>query len=94
MGPVNAALQALLPLPSLRARPAENPRACNLARPLKTRAACRANGCRARLNCIAQLLSLIPYKKEPLPNLNLPQQQKPDGYREPDYRYRGVKERY
>ena len=49
---------------------------------------------RARLNCIAQLLSLIPYKKEPLPKVDLPKRQKPDGYREPDYRYRWVKERY
>lgn len=49
---------------------------------------------RARLNCIAQLLSLIPYKKAPLPKVELPRRQKPDGYKEPDYRYRWVKERY
>jgi polyphosphate kinase 2 len=49
---------------------------------------------RARLNCIAQLLSLIPYKKEPLPKVDLPKRQKPAGYREPEYRYRWVKERY
>jgi polyphosphate kinase 2 len=49
---------------------------------------------RARLNCIAQLLSLIPYKKEPLPKVHLPERQKPKGYREPEYQYRWVKERY
>jgi polyphosphate kinase 2 (PPK2 family) len=49
---------------------------------------------RARLNCIAQLLSLIPYKKAPLPKVHLPERQKPAGYREPEYRYRWVKERY
>lgn len=49
---------------------------------------------RARLNCIAQLLSLIPYKKAPLPKVDLPKRQKPEGYKEPDYKYRWVKERY
>jgi polyphosphate kinase 2 len=49
---------------------------------------------RARLNCIAQLLSLIPYKKAPMPRTVLPRRQKPAGYREPDYPYRWVKERY
>ncbi|MBK5105637.1 MAG: polyphosphate kinase 2 [Burkholderiales bacterium] len=49
---------------------------------------------RARLNCIAQLLSLIPYKKAPMPKVDLPKRQKPEGYKEPDYKYRWVKERY
>jgi polyphosphate kinase len=49
---------------------------------------------RARLNCIAQFLSLIPYKKHPLPKVDLPKRQKPEGYKEPDYKYRWVKERY
>jgi hypothetical protein len=49
---------------------------------------------RARLNCIAQLLSLIPYKKAPPPKVDLPKRQKPEGYREPEYQYRWVKERY
>jgi polyphosphate kinase 2 len=49
---------------------------------------------RARLNCIAQLLSLVPYKKQPLPKVDLPKRQKPEGYREPEYQYRWVKERY
>ena len=49
---------------------------------------------RARLNCIAHLLSLIPYKKEPLPKVVLPKRQKSAGYREPEYPYRWVKERY
>ena len=39
---------------------------------------------RARLNAIAHFLSLIPYKKEPLPKVDLPKRQKPDGYKEPD----------
>jgi polyphosphate kinase 2 len=49
---------------------------------------------RARLNCIAHLLSLVPYKKVPQPKVELPKRQKPQGYREPDYRYRWVPERY
>jgi polyphosphate kinase len=49
---------------------------------------------RARLNCIAHLLSLLPYKKVPQPKVELPKRQKPRGYREPDYRYRWVPERY
>jgi len=49
---------------------------------------------RARLNCIAQMLSLIPYKKAPLPKVDLPKRQKPEGYKEPEYQYRWVKERY
>jgi len=49
---------------------------------------------RARLNCIAQFLSLIPYKKAPMPKVDLPKRQKPEGYKEPDYQYRWVKERY
>jgi len=49
---------------------------------------------RARLNCIAHLLSLVPYKKVPQPKVELPKRQKPRDYREPDYRYRWVPERY
>jgi len=49
---------------------------------------------RARLNAIAHFLSLIPYKKEPLPKVDLPKRQKPEGYKEPDYQYRWVKDRY
>jgi polyphosphate kinase 2 len=49
---------------------------------------------RARLNAIAHFLSLIPYKKQPMPKVDLPKRQKPEGYKEPDYKYRWVKERY
>jgi polyphosphate kinase 2 len=38
---------------------------------------------RARLNCIAHLLSLIPYKDLPRTRVKLPKRQKPNGYKEP-----------
>jgi polyphosphate kinase len=38
---------------------------------------------RARLNCIAHLLSLIPYRGVPRKKVKLPKRQKPNGYREP-----------
>jgi polyphosphate kinase 2 len=37
----------------------------------------------ARLNCIAHLLSLIPYKEVKREKVKLPQRQKPNGYKEP-----------
>ena len=49
---------------------------------------------RARLNCIAHLLSLIPYKKLPAERVKLPKRQKPQGYSEPRYPYRFVPARY
>jgi polyphosphate kinase 2 len=49
---------------------------------------------RARLNIIAHLLDTVPYKKAPRDKVKLPKRQKPHGYREPDYPYRYVKERY
>jgi len=49
---------------------------------------------RARLNCIAHLLSLIPYKKLPSEPVKLPKRQKPRGYAEPSYPYRLVPARY
>ncbi|HEV2174084.1 MAG TPA: hypothetical protein VGR71_10970 [Nitrospira sp.] len=42
---------------------------------------------RARLNCIAHLLSLIPYEQIPRNNVKLPKRQKPKGYKEPARRY-------
>jgi polyphosphate kinase 2 len=51
---------------------------------------------RARLNCIHHLLSRIPYedvireRKRP----KLPDRQRPKGYREPDYPYKYVPERF
>ncbi len=45
---------------------------------------------RARLNCIAHLLSLIPYQEIPWEKVELPKRQKPDGYKEPVERYTHV----
>jgi polyphosphate kinase 2 len=46
---------------------------------------------RARLNCIAHLLSKIPYEEKPLPDIHLPPRQKDDGYvRPPRDRYTNV----
>jgi len=49
---------------------------------------------RARLNIITHLLEQIPYKQAPREKPKLPKRQKADGYREPKYGYRFVKERY
>jgi polyphosphate kinase len=50
---------------------------------------------RARLNCIAHLLSLIPYKEVKREKIKLPKRQKPKGYEEPRNRsYKHVPARY
>jgi polyphosphate kinase len=49
---------------------------------------------RARLNLISHLLEQIPYKTAPRDKVKLPKRQKRHGYREPDYPYKYVKERY
>ena len=49
---------------------------------------------RMRLNLIAHLLSLIPYKKAPAEKVKLPKRQKAKGYKDPDYPYKYIKERY
>jgi polyphosphate kinase 2 len=49
---------------------------------------------RARLNCIAHLLSTIPYKEIPQQKVTLPKRQTAHGYEEPDYPYRLVPQRY
>jgi len=49
---------------------------------------------RARLNIIAHLLSRVPYKAAPREKVKLPKRQKPGGYREPDYPYKYVDDRY
>jgi len=49
---------------------------------------------RARLNLITHLLDQIPYKTAPREKVRLPERQKRHGYREPDYPYKYVKERY
>jgi polyphosphate kinase 2 len=49
---------------------------------------------RARLNCIAHFLSLIPYEKVPREPIKFPRRQPKGNYVEPDYPYRRVPERY
>jgi polyphosphate kinase 2 len=49
---------------------------------------------RARLNCIAHLLSLIPYKDLPVEEVKLGKRQSPDGYKEPERAYHMVPEVY
>ncbi|MFJ3366796.1 polyphosphate kinase 2 [Pseudomonas sp. NPDC086251] len=49
---------------------------------------------RARLNIISDLLSRIPYKEVPREKVVLPKRQKPGSYREADYPYRRVAEKF
>jgi len=49
---------------------------------------------RARLNIISHLLGKIPYKKAPREKVKLPDRDKRHGYREPDYKYRFVEEKF
>ena len=49
---------------------------------------------RARLNCIAHLLSLIPYKELPVEEVKLGKPQSPNGYKEPERAYHMVPEVY
>ena len=49
---------------------------------------------RARLNIITHLLSRIPYKELPRQKIKLPRRQKRGGYKEPDYPYKMVPEKY
>ena len=49
---------------------------------------------RARLNCIAHFLSIIPYEAPPPEKVVLPPRQKAKGYEEPNYPYRFVPEKY
>jgi polyphosphate kinase 2 len=49
---------------------------------------------RGRLNIISHLLGRIPYKEAPREKVKLPKRQGPGGYREPNYAYRYIKERY
>jgi polyphosphate kinase 2 len=49
---------------------------------------------RARLNIITHLLGQIPYKSAPSEKVKLPKRQKAHGYREPDYPFKFIKERY
>jgi hypothetical protein len=49
---------------------------------------------RARLNIITHLLGLIPYKGVPREKIKLPKRQKRGSYRDPNYRYKHVAEKY
>jgi polyphosphate kinase 2 (PPK2 family) len=49
---------------------------------------------RARLNIITHLLGQIPYEDVPRDKVELPRRQKPHDYREPDYPFKLIAERY
>ena len=49
---------------------------------------------RCRLNCIAHLLSVVPWKKIPREKVELPKRQGPKGYREPNWPYRWIPQKY
>jgi polyphosphate kinase 2 len=49
---------------------------------------------RARLNCITHFLSLIPYKEVPREPIKFPKRQAKGDYKEPDYPYHYVPEKY
>jgi polyphosphate kinase 2 len=49
---------------------------------------------RARLNVIAHILERVPYKHLPREKVKLPKRQKAGDYRQPDYPYRYVSEKY
>jgi polyphosphate kinase 2 len=49
---------------------------------------------RARLNLITHLLSRIPYKKVPREKVVLPKRQKQGKYRDPDYPFKFIPEKY
>ncbi|MEX2206302.1 MAG: polyphosphate kinase 2 [Myxococcota bacterium] len=49
---------------------------------------------RARLNLITHLLSRVPYKSLKRDKVKLPARGKPHGYREPDYPYKHVPEKF
>ncbi|AOB31376.1 polyphosphate kinase [Bordetella sp. H567] len=49
---------------------------------------------RVRLNIISHLLSSIPYKAMPRHKVKLPKRQKPGDYREPDYAFRFIPQKF
>ena len=49
---------------------------------------------RGRLNIISHLLRQIPYKTAPREKVKLPDRQKKGGYKEPEYPWKFIKERY
>ena len=49
---------------------------------------------RGRLNCIAHLLSLIPYEEIPREKVKLPKRQPKGDYKEPDHPFQWIPEKY
>ncbi|MEX3776777.1 polyphosphate kinase 2 [Pseudomonas sp. MYb118] len=49
---------------------------------------------RTRLNIISDLLSRIPYKEVPREKVKLPKRQKPGGYKDPDYPFRHIPQKF
>ena len=49
---------------------------------------------RARLNIISHILSKIPHKRMPGQKIRLPERQKAGSYKEPEYQYKFIKQRY
>jgi len=49
---------------------------------------------KARLNCISHFLSLIPYEEVPREPVKMPKRQSKGNYKEPDYPYHYVPEKY
>jgi polyphosphate kinase 2 (PPK2 family) len=49
---------------------------------------------RARLNCISHLLSVVPWKAIPRAKVVLPERQKPKGYKEAEWTYRWIPQKY
>jgi polyphosphate kinase 2 (PPK2 family) len=49
---------------------------------------------RARLNIIRHLLDSIDYQRPPREKITLPKRQKPGSYREPDYPYKVIPQKY
>ena len=49
---------------------------------------------RARLNCIAHFLSMIPYEEVPRTPVKFPKRQSKGDYKEPDYPFRYIPEKY
>ena len=54
----------------------------------------RTTSAAARLNCIAHLLSLVPYQEVPHEKVKLPKRQPKGDYVEPDYPFRRIPEKY
>jgi polyphosphate kinase len=49
---------------------------------------------RARLNCISHLLGVVPWKKIARDKVTLPKRQKPKGYKNPNWNYRWIPQKY